>query len=184
MSSSQFKPVPCTPFLEFRPDGSDFKLAAEKSERMGILPNSHTRGEGRMSGFLGEIAVAKYLSGMVDDCSEQSRSYDLKATNGLTIEVKTKRAKGIPKPEYNASVEKKATAMFKNDFFVFLRCHNSLAKLWVLGWVKTRSFKRMATFIPAGETDDTGFTYRIDGWHLPIGKLKPIQTLVHCLKQP
>ena len=178
MPEDQFKPIPNTAFLEFRPNGEDFKLASERSEKMGILPNSHTNGEGRMSGFLGEITVEKFLGGVAENHGSQSKRYDLGLPCGTTIEVKTKRAKSIPKPDYVASVEKKASHMFKNDLFVFLRCHSSLAKLWLLGWVKTDSFRRRATFKKAGEPDgDFGFTFRVDGWHLPISKLKPISTL-------
>ncbi len=70
----QFKPVADGRFIEFRPSGEDFKLAAERSERMGVLANSYTRGAGRMSGMLGEIAVEKYLGGIIDHCGEFSKS--------------------------------------------------------------------------------------------------------------
>jgi hypothetical protein len=174
----QFKPVADGRFIEFRPSGEDFKLAAERSERMGVLANSYTRGAGRMSGMLGEIAVEKYLGGIIDHCGEFSKSYDLKTNSGITIEVKTKRARSIPKPEYVASVELKKTHMFENDLFVFLRSHDSMVKLWMLGWIKTDSFKRRAAFKKVGEPDgDSGFTYRVDGYHIPISKLKKMEDL-------
>jgi hypothetical protein len=174
----QFKPVADGRFIEFRPSGEDFKLAAERSERMGVLANSYTRGAGRMSGMLGEIAVEKFLGDKINHCGETSKSYDLITHSGVSIEVKTKRAKAIPKLEYSASVEMKRTHMFENDLFVFLRSHDSMVKLWMLGWVKTDSFKRRAAFKKAGEPDgDSGFTYRVDGYHIPISKLKKMEDL-------
>jgi hypothetical protein len=175
----QFKPVADGKFIEFHPSGEDFKLAAERSERMGVLANSYTRGAGRMIGMLGEIAVEKYLGDIIIPCGEFSKSYDLKTESGTTIEVKTKRAKAIPKPDYVASVELKKTHMFENDLFVFLRGHDSMVKLWLLGWVTTKSFKRMADFKEAGEPDgDSGFTYRVGGYHIPIKKLKKMEDLL------
>lgn len=174
----QFKPVAGGKFIEFRPSGEDFKLAAERSERMGVLANSYTRGAGRMYGMLGEIAVEKFLGDKINHCGETSKSYDLITRSGVSIEVKTKRAKAIPKLEYSASVEMKRTHMFENDLFVFLRSHDSMVKLWMLGWVKTDSFKRRAAFKKAGEPDgDSGFTYRVDGYHIPISKLKEMEDL-------
>ena len=40
----------------FKHSGQNVKDAFERSENLGILPNSFTRGSGRMTGFLGEIA--------------------------------------------------------------------------------------------------------------------------------
>jgi hypothetical protein len=174
----QFKPVAGGKFIEFRPSGEDYKLAAERSERMGVLANSYTRGAGRMFGLLGEIAVEKYLGDIITPCGELSKSYDLLTDSGISIEVKTKRARAIPKPEYVASVEQKRTHMFENDLFVFLRAHDSMVKLWLLGWIKTDSFKRRSEFKKAGEPDgDSGFTYRVDGYHIPISKLKKMEDL-------
>lgn len=174
----QFKPVAGGKFIEFRPSGEDFKLAAERSERMGVLANSYTRGAGRMTGMLGEIAIEKYLGDQINHCGELSKSYDLITNSGVSIEVKTKKARAIPKPEYGASVELKKTHMFENDLFVFLRAHDSMVKLWLLGWMKTDSFKRRADFKKAGEPDgDSGFTYRVDGYHIPISKLKKMEDL-------
>jgi hypothetical protein len=179
---NQFKPIAGTDFIEFRPSGEDFKLASERSEGMGILPNSHLRGAGRMYGMLGEIAITKYLDN-IDYCGNDSKSYDLKTESGTTIEVKTKRARSIPKPNYVASVEKKKSHMFENDLFVFLRAHDSMTRLWLLGWILTKSFKRRAVFKKAGEPDaDSGFTYRVDGYHIPIQKLKKISDLPDYLR--
>lgn len=179
--AAQFVKLNRLPYIEFRPIGEDFELAAKRSEQMGVLANSFTRGEGRMAGMLGEIAIEKLLHGQISYLGSKSKAYDLQALSGETIEVKTKRAGRIPELDYNASVDHKQTFMFQNDLFVFLRCHSSLNKLWILGWLTTRSFKRMATFKKAGESDGAGFAFRSDNWVLPIGKLKPMQGLLDRL---
>ena len=88
----QFKPVANGKFIEFRPSGEDFKRAADMSEQMGVLSNSYTRGAGRMSGFLGEIATEKYLSAFIDNTVPATKSYDLMSHSNISIEVKTKQA--------------------------------------------------------------------------------------------
>jgi len=180
--SNQFKPTANKNFIEFRPNGEDFKLAAERSEKMGVLQNSFTRGAGRMSGMLGEIAIHKYLENIAEYSGDLVRGYDLITEKGIKIEVKTKKASRIPDPSYAATVESKKTYMFVNDIFVFLRGHDSMAKFWLLGWIKTSSFKRMSTFKNAGEDDgDNGFKCRVDQYTIPIAKLKPMSTLVDYL---
>ena len=131
-----------------------------------------------MTGMLGEIAVDKFLGEAVSHCGEASKQYDLITKSGISIEVKTKKSRSIPKPDYSASVETKKSHMFENDLFVFLRCHDSCVKLWLLGWIKTDSFRRRSNFKKAGEPDgDSGFTYRVDGYHIPISKLKKMTDL-------
>ena len=181
--SNQFKDTSNKNFVEFRPNGEDFKLAAERSEKMGVLQNSYTKGAGRMSGMLGEIAVHKYLKELASYSGDSVRGYDLITDLNVKIEVKTKKAAKMPDPSYAATVELKKTYMFVNDVFVFLRSHDSLAKLWLLGWLKTSSFKRISNFKKAGEVDeDSGFKHRIDEYTIPIAKLKPMSTLVDYLK--
>ena len=180
----QFKPVAGGKFIEFRPSGEDFKIAADRSEQMGVLANSYTRGAGRMSGFLGEIATEKYLSEFINKDIPATKSYDLMSYSNISIEVKTKQASSIPKPDYLASVELKKTHMFQNDLYVFLRCHNSLNKLWLLGWIKTGSFKRRSMFKKKDEVEaGSNFKYKTDGYHIEIKKLTAMPLLLDYLKE-
>jgi hypothetical protein len=175
--TTQFKSVFNDQFIEFRPCGEDFELAAQRSDQMGILHNSYTKGAGRMHGMLGEIAVGKYLDGLVDHCGSSKYGYDFETNDGIKIEVKTKRSNSIPKSDYTASVEKKKSHMFENDLYVFVRAHETMTRFWLVGWVKTDSFKRRSNFIAAGGSDETGFTYRVEGYHIPISKLKKMDLL-------
>lgn len=136
-----------------------------------------------MVGMLGEIAVENFLDGLVTNCGDTVMSYDLVAENGTTVEVKSKRARSIPKLEYAASVEKKRNHMFKNDLFAFVRVHDSMAKLWLLGWITTESFRLKSVFKKAGEPESgSGFAYRMDGYHIPLNKLRKMQTLRRHLR--
>ena len=44
-------------FALYKPSSEDISLAHSRATEMGVLPNSFTRGMGRMTGCLGEIAV-------------------------------------------------------------------------------------------------------------------------------
>ena len=48
-------------FAVYRPVSDDLVVAHKRSCDMGVLPNSFTRGMGRMAGCLGEIAVHKFI---------------------------------------------------------------------------------------------------------------------------
>ena len=136
-----------------------------------------------MNGMLGEIAVHKYLEELAEYSGDSVRGYDLITSAGTKIEVKTKKAAKMPIPSYEATVELKKTYMFVNDIFVFLRAHDSMAKLWLLGWVTTRSFKRMSEFKEAGHVEESnGFKHRVAEYSIPIAKLKPMSTLIDYLK--
>ena len=48
--------------IRFTPNSENVKQAFERSQNLGILPNSFTRGAGRMTGFLGEIGFERLFS--------------------------------------------------------------------------------------------------------------------------
>ena len=98
MSKKQFNNTES--FVKFVPSGDDICTAHQRAKTMGVLPNSYTRGLGRMAGCLGEIAVNKYLprSKYVGD---SSFCYDITYKN-KEIEVKSKTCSSAPKLEYSA----------------------------------------------------------------------------------
>ena len=55
--------------IVFTPSSENVKQAFERSQKLGITPSSFTRGLGRMTGFLGEVAFgllypeARYVGG-------------------------------------------------------------------------------------------------------------------------
>ena len=53
---AQFKRERSSKYIAFTPTSADIKLAFERSQKLGIQRNSFTGGQGRMVGFLGEIA--------------------------------------------------------------------------------------------------------------------------------
>ena len=143
---------------------------------MGELRNSITKGDGNVIGFLGEIVVCDWLG------LKQGNTYDYDFTlpNGKTVDVKTKRCRSIPKPDYDCSVSAFNTRQ-KCDYYLFNRIHTDLSKLWVLGYVEKQTYFNNAIKHWAGQTDLNGFTYKSDCYNMPIKKLKnPIDLEVLC----
>ena len=79
--------------------------AKKKAKIMGSINNSILKGRGNFAGFLGEEAVASYITANIISFDEGENKYghDLNK-NGKRIEVKTKRRTVKPRLNYDVSV--------------------------------------------------------------------------------
>ena len=156
-------------FVKFTPSGKDICVAHERAKEMGVLPNSYTRGLGRMAGCLGEIAVNKYLprSKYVGDVSY---CFDL-IYKKKEIEIKSKTCSSVPKPEYSAFVNCKNNPVLNNDIYFFTRVRRDLMQVWLVGWLPTTQLLKKAKFVKRGDSDKDGFVFKSSGLHIPINKL-------------
>jgi hypothetical protein len=146
-------------------------LANKKSEEMGILNNSISKGTGNVIGFLGEIGVNDMLK---DSEISNTYDYDIK-TPKFTIDVKTKRCGVKPLDYYMCSVSAYNTKQ-TCDVYVFVRMLHDLSKGWVLGWIEKEKYFDEATFYKKGEKEgDNGFIIKADCYNLPIKKLHDIK---------
>ena len=142
-----------------------------KSEEMGTLRNSITKGKGNTMGFLGEFAVADFLK---DSVVSNTYDYDLKVGD-RTIDVKTKSCTVKPRDYYMCSVAAYNTKQ-KCDVYVFARMLRTLEKGWVLGWIEKEKYFDEAKFYKKGEQEgDNGYIVVADCYNLPIKKLHDIE---------
>ena len=158
-------------FVVFTPASEDISLAHERSCAMGVLPGSYMRGLGNLTGCLGEIAVKSYLprSRYVGD---KVFTHDI-VYKKQKVEVKSKTCSGQPKPEYSAFVNCKKDIIPENDVFFFTRVRRDLARVYLVGWLSASAFFKVATFRKIGDKDDTGFTFKSNGYQITIGELSP-----------
>ena len=168
MSKTQFNNTDT--FIKFLPSGDDICIAHQRAKKMGILPNSYTRGLGRMTGCLGEIAVNKYLPrsryvGNISFC------FDILYKN-KEIEVKSKTCTSVPKPNYSAFVNCRKNPILNNDIYFFTRVRKDLMEVWLVGWIHTTQLLKKAKFVNKGDQDKDGFQFKSSGLHIPISKLK------------
>ena len=165
--NKQFKKVGS--FISFEPTSEDISLAHFRAKEMGILPNSYTRGLGRMVGCLGEIAVNRYLP-WSKYMGDVSYTYDIRYKK-KEVEVKSKTCSSEPKDNYSAFVNTSKKINCENDIYFFTRVRRDLMLTWLVGWLPTKELLKVATFVNKGEKDKDGFQFRSSGLHLEISSL-------------
>ena len=162
--------------LRYKIKGKDIDKAHKMSDEMGVLPNSFTRGVGRMVGFLGEIAVNRFIP-RSRYVGNKVFKYDIvKGKN--KIEVKSKTCTGCPKEHYVASVNGPKNIDPANNVYFFTRVSKDLRYVWIVGWITTKDFFERAVFKKKNETDEEGFVYRVSGYHIKIKDLEMPETFI------
>lgn len=162
--------IPVSPSLE------DRRKARKEAKDMGCLFRSFTRGEGNQIGMMGEILVHRMLKGK--RVGHKMYDFDIVMPNGITVDVKTARAEGIPQPHYTARVygaENKFDKLStKCDVYFFVRCNKQMTKATLIGWLPAKSFMEKALFLPKGNVDpNDGKLSFADEYTLPISELNP-----------
>lgn len=159
--------------IELKPTDDQLLQAIKMGQEMGTLRNSISGGSGNTAGFLGEILTAEYLKAD----HKNTYQYDLILSNGKTIDVKTKRCRSVPKPEYDVSIASYNTKQ-DTDYYVFTRTKGDYSTVWLLGYIEKELYFKQATERKKGDRDPTnGFLFRADCWNLAIGDLKNIDDL-------
>ena len=152
------------------------ELAHKKAKKLGVLNDSIRKGEGNFVGYLGELAVAKYIGAESND----TYNNDLKK-DGVTIEVKTKECTSKPTLDYEASIAKTSRRQ-KPDVYMFARVeipkHTKKVKaIWLCGQTLYADYFEQAKFLKQGENDPQGnsdWFVKRDCYNLPYGELSKI----------
>lgn len=162
--------------ITIRPTAKQVRQAKREADKMGALWGSVTRGQGNLTGMLGELIANEYLNSK--RVGQKVYSHDLEL-DGISYDVKSKRCSSAPLPEYAASVfaKKDGSVGIKADRLLFARVMDDYSAVYLLGWLTTKQFTRRAEFIEAG-TRDGGFIHRASGWHVPLSKLNKMEKLL------
>ena len=151
------------------------RSALKEASELGALSKSITGGAGNWAGFLGEIVVANYL----DVKKANTYEYDLVSKKEKTYDVKTKRCKSKPLPDYTVSVCALNTNQ-KCDDYIFVRVDNELTTAWILGYMPKEKFYKKAKFCKKGELDpdsNCNWRFKEDCYNMYIKDLNPISEL-------
>ncbi len=141
--------------------------ALELASDLKRLNNSIEGGGGNAAGLIGEVVCAAAMGGRI--CN--TYNYDIKTSNGLTVDAKTKRCSSKPCQEYECSVAAFNTFQ-KCDIYAFVRILNNYSKAWFLGWMKKVEYFEKAKFMKKGQIDPAnGFSVRADCYNLKICEL-------------
>ena len=141
--------------------------AKAKSEEMGKLNNSILKGDGNLTGFLGEIVALKVLCGK----EQNTYDYDIVLDNGKTLDVKSKKTRLEPKTHYSCSVAAYNIRQ-KCDYYCFVRIRDDYKCGWVLGVYPKKQYFEDAVFLKQGQVDSANdYTVKADCYNLTIDKL-------------
>jgi hypothetical protein len=152
------------------------RAALKEAEEMGSLKKSITKGAGNQAGFIGERVVADYLG------VKKANTYQYDLVNGQkekTYDVKTKRCKFKPLPNYTVSVCALNTRQ-DCDAYVFVRVDNEMKNAWILGYMPKEQFFKKAKFCKKGDIDpdsNCNWRFREDCYNMYIKDLKNINDL-------
>lgn len=157
-------------FIVYKPTPEDVAEAYRRSEHLGQLTTSFTKGNGNMTGFLGEVAFENTFK-QFDYVGDNSFTHDY-VYKGLKVDVKAKRCTSRPLLKYNASVVETKFSKFKADVYFFMRVHENLQKVWLCGWCPKKSIITKKRFNAKGTYDEDGFKFKANGYNIPIRKTR------------
>lgn len=158
--------------IEVEIDDEMMEAAKAKADEMGTLRRSYLKGEGNVTGFLGEFIAAKILKANIANENEVNYNYDLIIpATGITIDVKTKKTKVKPLPHYECGVMDYNAKTQKCDYYAFVRIKADYSVGWFLGVKEKYQYIREARFIPKGYEEDNGFKAVTDNYNMPISDL-------------
>jgi len=152
------------------------KVAKEKAEDMGELKNSILKGQGNVTGFLGEEIIKSFLSARSSNTKDYDISYKKKK-----YDIKTKLTSKEPLPEYDCSIAAYNTVQ-KCDGYIFVRIQkdkeDNLVCGWILGWMDKEGYFQNAEYWPKGKIDPSnGYRVKASCYNVKIKDLKNIEEL-------
>ena len=142
--------------------------AKRKSDEMGSLNNSITKGGGNLAGFVGEEIAQFVLGGSIVNTYD----YDIVLDNGITVDVKTKRTTVEPKDNYECSVAA-FNVKQKCDYYAFTRVLDNMSHGWLLGVYPKELYFKEAKLLKKGDRDPSNnFTVKANCYNMVIAMLK------------
>jgi hypothetical protein len=163
------------PMIEVPITDADFNEAKEKAENLGKLKNSIRKGEGNITGFLGEIAANKVIKGKI--VSDTSYDFDI-LKEEVSWEVKTKSRSVKPKPDYNCSVAEYNTKQ-KCDRYIFVSLWpiEKPTKAYILGYLTKDEFYKKAFFLKKGQIEPgTPWRVKASCYNVKVSELNQMES--------
>jgi len=141
------------------------------------LNGSITKGQSNIYGALGEVII-------FDIYKEKGYNVDFNSTydydliiEGYKIDVKTKRTKVNPMPNYLCSVSA-FNIRQKCDYYFFLRINENMKYCYLLGYKRKTDFFNQAIFNKKGSLDVNGWSFKDDCYNLKIDMLNEFNLIV------
>jgi len=162
--------------IEVEVNGWMLGAADDLARQMGVLNNSLVSGSGNRAGAIGEMIVMDHIESVGIGAGIVSEyTHDIETEDQRSVEVKTKRRKHPPRPEWTVSMtlaswHRQSAAA---DVLAFAQVTPDLSRGWLLGFCTPEHFESRAWIVRAGEADgDNGFVARCDMMNMEIGDLE------------
>ena len=133
--------------------------ALSKSNKIGTLKDSFTKGEGQPHGLLAEFAVREHFKDLITP-NENIYNNDL-IIGGYKVEVKAKKYKQVTgRSEWSIA----KTSQHQNpDYYFFVSVNynkeiNNTKEICLAGYISPEDFYSKARFYPKGYQNKYGFT--------------------------
>ena len=153
--------------VEVEIDAEMITEAGRLAAKMPVLDHSIRQGEGTVYGFLGELIFRQMCGGR----QANTYDYDIVMKSGLTVDVKTKMVRSIPRPDFDCSVPAGQIDQ-ECDVYAFVRVLEDMSRGWYCGAIAKAAFFTKARFIKAGDEDGSnGWIAKADCYNLPIRDL-------------
>lgn len=137
-------------------------MRAEMLYKFKALNNSIRKGEGNLTGAIGEIVVFDYYQNKgrnVEHC--QHHDFDL-MIEGYTVEIKTKGVNTVPLPDGTCHVSNYNSKQ-DCEFYCFVNVKNDLSTAWLKGMISKNRFDSIKKFKKKGDFDKQ-FQFKCDTW--------------------
>ena len=160
----------------------DQRRRAKELYDFNVLNHSFTKGEGNMTGALGEVMVFDHYSPTLK--FDNTFDYDLvTVNNNWRIDVKSKKITFDypPSKNFKVGVSTAGKGIRQDcDLYCFTFVHESYQYGYILGWYKKEKFVNDAFFCKKGELDtmgevrNTGFRFKATSYQMFIKNLECI----------
>ena len=163
-------------FIEFEIPPEMLKQAEIEAEKLGILRNSITSGDGNVAGLLGEMVVEK-VTGYV---RKNTKDFDVVNPENPedTADVKTKRCVAKPEPHFDNSIASYNTSQ-KCSKYIFVRIKKDYSVAWVCGELTKDEYFKKAVFLQQGQFDPrNNWRCKADCWNVSMDDLNPPTSLI------
>ena len=156
--------------IEIELTKDDVSRCQLKAKEIGELNNSITKGEGNLSGVIGEYVVHRYLKD-----SEWKNTYDYDLIHGdKKIDVKTKRSKFKPLDGYDVAVAETSQHQ-ECDEYIFVTVLNDASKAWIVGRMGQKEYFSLARKMERGQLDlSNGFKVKSNCYNMQIKELNEV----------
>lgn len=144
-----------------------------KAEDLGVLNRSYLKGDGNITGFLGERIAKDVLNASYANVDRINYDYDLiMPRTGITVDVKTKKTKVPPQDHYECGIMNYNSNKQHCDYYAFVRVRDDYKLGWFLGVKEKYKYVLESTFVPKGTLDKrNNFEQMTDSYNLEISKL-------------